>query len=346
MNQWKVPFLLAIVSIMMFCLGCSLAREKAGRLTPIQRVETESLPGSRTIAPYRFIAFGDWGAGTQFQKDVAKQTILQYEKAPFDAALLLGDNFYETGDVRKYGKAYFSDMYRPLIDHHVNFIVALGNHDVLTGHQKEQIEFFGMPGYYYTVHKPQIDFFVINTNTFARDRVQRQWLQLQLMESKAPWKIVMGHEPIYSSGEHGYSTSLHETLEPVLIKNKVDLYLAGHDHDYERFQLIHGIQYIVSGGGGAYLRGFPKLMPESLVRKKVHHFLSFELNQGTLRLQVIDKTGQTIDQAQWTKPQQGRLETDLRPTGTEKQPVYSTTHPLPITTKRKTSLNASKKREE
>lgn len=317
MNQWKIPILLAIVSVMVFCLGCSLAREKAKPLTPIQRIETQNMQSGRTTGPYRFIAFGDWGAGTQFQKDLARQMAEQYEKAPFDAALLLGDNFYEFGDVRKLGKAYFSDMYQPLIEHHVNFIVALGNHDAVAGHQKEQLEFFGMPGYYYTVHKPEIDFFVLNTNTYTKDQVQQRWLQKELEKSQAPWKIVLGHEPIYSSGAHGFNPNLQKTLEPLLIKNHVDLYLAGHDHHYERFKLIHGVQHIVSGGGGAYLRNFPFVMPESSVHLKTHHFLSFELKQDTLRMQVIDKTGHVIDQAQWTKPQQGRLETRLRPTGTD-----------------------------
>lgn len=316
MKKWRVWTLLAILPVLLLCLGCSLAGQKGGEPKAIQKFRSQSeQPAANVSGPYRFIAFGDWGAGTQFQKDVAHQIALQYEKAPFDAAILLGDNFYETGDVKKHGKAYFTDMYQPLIQHHVDFIVALGNHDVLMGHQAEQAEFFGMPGYYYTVHKPQIDFFIINTNDFGRNQVEQQWLKKELAQSQAPWKIVAGHAPIYSSGEHGYSVSLHNTLEPLLVKYKVDMYLAGHDHDYERFKPINGVQHIVSGGGGAYLRGFDKILPESLVRLKIHHFLSFELKQDTLRMQVIDKTGQVVDQAEWTKAQKGKLEAGL-PTGT------------------------------
>jgi hypothetical protein len=251
--------------------------------------------------PYRFIAFGDWGAGTPFQKAVAAQAIRLYQHEPYDAVLLLGDNFYERGDVRKLGQPYFTDMYAPLIQGGVQFVVALGNHDRLGGFQNDQVNFFQMPGYYYTVKKPGIQFFVLDSNMFANDQVQRKWLEKALADSKSPWKIVMAHHPIYSSGEHGFNAGLQKTLEPLLIRYKADLYLAGHDHDYERFAPIHGVQYIVSGGGGAYLRNFDKPMPGSLVRIKAHHFLSFDLQGNTLKMQVIDSTGKCIDQAQWQK---------------------------------------------
>jgi tartrate-resistant acid phosphatase type 5 len=131
--------------------------------------------------------------------------------------------------------------------------------------------------------------------------VQQKWLSKVLGGSQAPWKIVMGHHPIYSSGEHGSSKSLMKALEPLLIEHQVDLYLAGHDHEYERFKPVQGVQHIVSGGGGAYLRNFEKPLPSSLVRVKAHHFLSFEATPTVLKMQAIDKTGQVIDQTGWQK---------------------------------------------
>ncbi len=259
---------------------------------------------------YRFIAFGDWGAGTPFQRDVAAQVNSLYEKTPFDAALLLGDNIYPVGDIKKFGKVYFTDMYAPLIRGGVNFIVALGNHDEHEGHEKDQLAFFRMPGYYYVVSKPKIDFFVLDTNTFAKDQVQQKWLSKALAQSRAEWKIVLAHHPLYSSGEHGQNIPLQKVLEPILVKNHVDLYLAGHDHDYERFAPIQGVQHVVSGGGGAYLRRFEKPLPGSLVRVQANHFLKFELKNGDLKMWAVDKTGKVIDQAEWSKElQRGKLAT-------------------------------------
>ena len=256
----------------------------------------------KTSVPYRFIAFGDWGTGNPFQKAVAAQSISLYQKQPFDSVLLLGDNIYEFGDVKKYGKAYFTDMYAPLLKGGVQFIVALGNHDRRGGFQDDQVRFFGMPGYYYRVQKPDIDFFILDTNTFGNDEIQQKWLKKSLSESKAHWQIVMAHHPIYSSGEHGCNALLRKKLEPILIQNGADLYLAGHDHDYERFAPIQGIQYIVSGGGGAYLRDFSQIVPQSRVRLKTHHFLSFESDTSGLKMKVYDSTGAVVDQASWPLP--------------------------------------------
>jgi hypothetical protein len=250
-------------------------------------------------SPYRFTAIGDWGTGNAFQKDVARQMADLYRREPFDAVLMLGDNIYEDGDINKYGKAYFTDMYAPLIQGGVQFIVALGNHDRRGGFQDDQVRFFKMPGYYYQVQKPGIDFFVLDTNTFSGDEIQRKWLEKALADSKASWQVVLGHHPIYSSGEHGVNPVLQKTLEPILVRGGADFYLAGHDHDYERLTPIRGVQHIVSGGGGAWLRGFPKVLPQSLVRREAHHFLSFESDASGLKMQVYDKTGDVIDKAAW-----------------------------------------------
>ncbi|WP_373530996.1 metallophosphoesterase [Vampirovibrio sp.] len=252
--------------------------------------------------PYKFVAFGDWGAGTPFQQDVASQLAMELDKDPYEAALLLGDNIYPDGNIQKFGKPYFTDMYGALIRQNVHFIVAIGNHDIVGGHQADQLSFFKMPGYYYSVKKPGVEFFVIDTNHFANDQVQQQWLKQALSASTSTWKAVVGHHPVYSSGEHGSNQGLKDTLEPLLIDYRVNLYLAGHDHNYERFKPIHGVQYIVSGGGGAYLRNVDKPLPQSLIYLKAHHFLDFELKGNQLKMRVVDKTGSTIDQAQWVQP--------------------------------------------
>lgn len=265
------------------------------------------------IGPYRFVAFGDWGAGTPFQKAVAAQLNREFVLHPFDAVLLLGDNFYPDGNVAKYGQRYFTDMYPELINAGVRFIVALGNHDTIFGHQEDQIRFFKMPGHYYAVQKPGIEFLVIDTNNFAKSKVQQQWLIKTLDASKSPWKVVIGHHPIYSSGEHGMNVGLKQTLEPILIKSHTDLYLAGHDHDYERFSPIQGVQHIVSGGGGAYLRNFETNLPASVIRVKANHFLAFELSGLVLKMRAIDKTGKVIDEAEWKKAAQPLVTPESQP---------------------------------
>lgn len=264
--------------------------------TPLQ---CENPPASQT--PFRFIAFGDWGAGTPFQRTLAGEMAKLYQKKPFPVALLLGDNIYPYGDVKQYGKAYFEEPYAPLIRGGVSFYPTIGNHDERRGHLKDQMAYFKMPNQYYKVSRGPVDIFVLNTTYFVRSPAQQAWIKKSLAESKARWKIVMAHHPLYSSGRHGPTEGLKAILEPLLIHYKVDLYLCGHDHDYERFQKTEGVQYIISGGGGAHLTDFRKILPNSQVRIRAHHFLFVEILGEDIWIKAISRYGDIIDCLHWRK---------------------------------------------
>ena len=53
---------------------------------------------------------------------------------------------------------------------------------------------------------------------------------------KPTWLIVVGHYPIYSSGEHGDISELKEYLLPLLLKYNVHAYFCGHDHISEHLR--------------------------------------------------------------------------------------------------------------
>ncbi|KAF5699699.1 acid phosphatase [Fusarium mundagurra] len=71
---------------------------------------------------------------------------------------------------------------------------------------------------------------------------QYHWLKEDLKNvdrCKTPWVIVMGHRPMYSSHDDAkYHLRLREAFEGLFLKNKVDLYIAGHVHWYERLKPI------------------------------------------------------------------------------------------------------------
>lgn len=257
--------------------------------------------------PLTLIAFGDNGSGSSAQMDLAKEMALQYQKEPFQIALLLGDNIYETGDVKKYGKKRFLIPYKPLLDNGVRFMPVLGNHDAwLWGlHTQDEITFFKMPNSYYDFIIKNVHFYALNTNQF--DGTQVAWLKGHLSRDPEEWKIVYGHHPMFSSGEHGSTPVLQSRLKPLLEQYHVDLYLCGHDHDYERFKPVNGVLYIVSGGGGARIRSFKKPLPESLVRLQAHHFLNLVIDQEQLTFQAIDQHGQIIDSGKIMKNQKAYL---------------------------------------
>jgi hypothetical protein len=247
-----------------------------------------------TEASQDFVAIGDVGSRLPGQYATAQALAQSYATKPFGCVLLLGDNIYPHGEVDKYGDESFTKPYAPLLKAGVPFYVALGNHDVLFGQKQAQLAFYRMPAPYYTVKQGMVTFFVLDTNDF--DATQQQWLKTELAASNAKWKVVLGHHPIWSSGLHGNDASLIKTLAPILTFAKVPLYLAGHDHEYERFKPINGLTQIVSGGGGASLRPFAaKPDARSLVRHVKHHFVRFTASPTRLQAIVLDPKLTTLD---------------------------------------------------
>jgi hypothetical protein len=61
-----------------------------------------------------------------------------------------------------------------------------------------------------------------------------EWLERSLRESKARWKIVIGHHPLWSGagGKFEQAKAMRRLLLPTLCRY-ADLYLAGHEHTLE-----------------------------------------------------------------------------------------------------------------
>ncbi len=86
--------------------------------------------------PYRFVSFGDCGAGTAQQKLVAYQTFL----AQPDFVMITGDIVYSRGRISEYHKnfwpAYNADIASPVLGapllRSTLFVAAPGNHDIDT----------------------------------------------------------------------------------------------------------------------------------------------------------------------------------------------------------------------
>lgn len=80
---------------------------------------------------------------------------------------------------------------------------------------------------------------------------QYKWLG-EVLAKPASVKIVVGHVPILSAGNHGNSQALIKELLPLLQMHHVDLYFAGHNHVLEHLRTPgdNAIDLVVSGAGG------------------------------------------------------------------------------------------------
>jgi tartrate-resistant acid phosphatase type 5 len=243
------------------------------------------------VEPVRVLAFGDFGNGTENQKQVAAAMMRYHRQTPFDFAVTLGDNFYSEGmespaDAR--WKTWWDELYDPL---GIKFYATLGNHDWGLADSpaaeilySEKSPSWRMPAPYYTFTAGPVQFFALDTNEISEAQVL--WLTEQLDQSRARWKLVYGHHPIYSAGAHEDSQRLINQLLPVL-KGRADVFLAGHDHDLQHLKPEGALHFFIAGGGGANVRPV-KPHPRTLFAKNSYGFAVIEADAERLKVRFVD----------------------------------------------------------
>ena len=213
-----------------------------------------------------FIVAGDTGmAGERRDKalralsDIASETQLSF-------AILLGDNFYPTGIQSLHDPRWNTDFEQlfKLADFNMPFYSVLGNHDY-AGNIQAQIDYsqiskrWKMPSRYYAVRReispgsPQtLLMLMLDTEVLRTDRGMRsdqyKWIVAELTRTPSTFVVLVGHHPVYSNGRHGGEATLKKMLAKLSKVHKIDLYINGHEHD---FQIIKpkGNTVFVSDGG-------------------------------------------------------------------------------------------------
>ncbi|KAF4319431.1 hypothetical protein BBO99_00002109 [Phytophthora kernoviae] len=137
--------------------------------------------------------------------------------------------------------------------------------------------------WFYSFDVGLVHFSVISTEIYFKgtmdidgDVVARQeaWLEQDLAKANAnreqtPWLVVIGHRPMYCTSDYtncgSKAAMLRDRLEDMLFKHGVDLYLCGHQHNYERaFDVyksrtwkrtrnMRATTHILTGASGQYL---------------------------------------------------------------------------------------------
>jgi tartrate-resistant acid phosphatase type 5 len=147
------------------------------------------------------------------------------------------------------------------------------------------------------------------TLTAEQQGEQLAWLEAELKRPRAaPFLAVMAHHPVYSDGPHGDHPVLVRDWDPLFRKYKVDLYLAGHDHDLQHLEFAgHPTTFFLSGGGGADLYDL-KIEPSERgpYGQKVYGFSHLSVSAKKMTLRHLDGQGRSLHA--FTKTPDGEIE--------------------------------------
>ena len=240
----------------------------------------------------KFAAIGDNGTGDRPQYEVAQQMTNVHSKFPFDLVIMLGDNMYGGQKPSDFVKK-FEEPYAVLLRANVKFQASLGNHD-----RPENVSYglYNMNGQrYYTYVRKNVRFVALDSTLM--DRKQLDWLDATLRDAREEWKVCYFHHPLYSNASrHGSSVDLRLLLEPVFLKNGVNVVFSGHDHVYERLKPQKGIYYFVSGAAGQLRKGNMEPSDQTAASfDQDQSFMLVEVAGLDMFFQSISRTGQVVD---------------------------------------------------
>jgi len=273
-----------------------------------------------SVGALNFAVIGDWGRrGRPDQAEVAKQMAIACKQAGAAFVVSVGDNFYEDGVASvddSHWQQSFENVYtEPSLQ--VPWYVILGNHDY-HGNSEAQIDYgqthprWTMPARHYSKvfaidAVTNLECFFIDTSPMIAEykdmpimqsihtqnvASQLKWLDESLDASKAQWKFVIGHHPIYSGGlGHGNQPEMIKLVRPILHKNDVQAYFAGHDHDLQHLR-DDDLDLYVSGAGSEH-RPVMKT-PLAAFGESTSGFILVSVRRENMHVRYFDNLGNII----------------------------------------------------
>ncbi len=277
--------LLPLIAIALFVVA--LAPRTAPRASP-PPPPRPALPSLEACAPLRFAVLGDGRAAmpglgpSAYKVGVLREVLARAPAFVVDT----GDLVMEGEDPREWARLLAT------LPAETPYLAVRGNHDVGGFYDNELA-----PGPVYGRRVGPVWLVGFDTEGVHDHDVRARIGELDatLGADDAPWKIVVMHRPVWSSGPHGGDErGLNAALVPVLDRHHVAVVFSGHDHHYERFCASLGVDrrcapegtvYVVTGGAGTFTNHWAfGAEPGRRAFSGSRHFVEVEVADGELRL--------------------------------------------------------------
>lgn len=223
------------------------------------------------IAAADFAVIGDWGRSGTEDQGIMANTLNSLD---IDFVVSSGDNFYPAGlsSVTDPQAHDWLRVYTPKVP----WYVVLGNHDYYDNayaqvEMTRMYSMWNMPARYYDKSFGDVHIWFLDTTPLLdynpiriekhdswmdlenqRDLAMQQyeWLEHGLKNSTAPRKIIVGHHPLWTFGEHVHmqNEEFRVRISEWMTRYNVESYICGHDHNLQHVSAF-GLQEFVSGSG-------------------------------------------------------------------------------------------------
>ena len=185
-----------------------------------------------------------------------------------------------------------------------------GNHEYQGGNAQWYLDQFALPAegpvgeLSYVIRYSNALFVMLDSNRGIEE--QAPWLEAQLANTDATWKIAVYHHPAYSSGIDRDNKAVRQRWGALFDKYHVDLALQGHDHAYLRTYPMRdqervdspadGTIYIVSVSGTKfYEQGDFAYTQFGMTNVSTYQVLDIKIDGNRLEYSAFDVDGQTRD---------------------------------------------------
>jgi predicted MPP superfamily phosphohydrolase len=250
--------------------------------------------------PLRFVIYGDVRSGHDVHADLVRA--IRAEDP--DLAIMTGD-LVDMGSDEADWTRYF-EIATPLLEH-VAVYPAPGNHEYArAGRGAARFrELFrpleSSPTGWRSFDVAGVHFIALDSSQY-HELEQLAWLRRDLEHAHHARAIfAYAHEGAFSAGLHGDNEIAKTQYAPLLEHAGATLYIAGHDHHYERGR-VGKLDYLISGGGGAELRaqrcgvpGRKPCPPRVLAIANEHNYVVVEVLPRLLRVCAKRPDGTPIE---------------------------------------------------